>query len=254
MCLPLLSLSVKALNWFWSSETKFGTRLQICNAYFAVFSAQSRFTAAEIVCQIPDSYGTPVHCCECCWPWGLEVGGRIWERCPQAPASSYRKVLGRFQNIHRKKAMKLHSGSISRGHSSLPSKQLDSCRWRGNNHEDSSVACALQNGFSSDPEEILGWLSMQSLEILKVSMHQSYFIAVLRLWDNQYLAYSSDQEYKTRRNSSISHLLLDGGWSCRGADVGIVQFLLPLEVKTHFPPSGGCEQKHALNVLLFHKW
>lgn len=64
------SRSVKALNWFWSSETKFGTRLKIRNACFAVFREQSRFTAAEIVCQIPDNLGSPAHCCECLWRRG----------------------------------------------------------------------------------------------------------------------------------------------------------------------------------------
>lgn len=91
------SPSVKALNWFWSSETKFGTRLEICNACFAVFQAQSRFTAAEIVCQIPDNLGSPAHCCECFWLWGgrgygkdapspfisLQKSDREISKCPQ---------------------------------------------------------------------------------------------------------------------------------------------------------------------------
>lgn len=35
-----------------------------------VSGTQSRFTAAELVCQIPDNLGSPAHCCECLWRWG----------------------------------------------------------------------------------------------------------------------------------------------------------------------------------------
>lgn len=110
------SRSVKALNWFWSSETKFGTRLKICNACFAVFWAHKadlqqlrlfvKFLTTSDLQHIAVSVSD-----------AGEVGAM--RKMPQAPSSSYRKVIGRFQNVHKKKVLKWHPGKISRGHSAL---------------------------------------------------------------------------------------------------------------------------------------
>lgn len=110
------SRSVKALNWFWSSETKFGTRLKICNACFAVFRAHKahlpqlrqfvKFLTTSDLQHIAVSVSE-----------AGEVGAM--RKMPQAPSSSYRKVIGRFQNVPKKKVLKWHPGKISRGHSAL---------------------------------------------------------------------------------------------------------------------------------------
>lgn len=87
MCsLSFLSIS-KNLNWFWFSEMKSGTRLHLYRMHCTVFQVQSRFTAAEIVCQIPDNPPTSS-------TWLQWLFLTLWEKCPPILSSSQRRPLG----------------------------------------------------------------------------------------------------------------------------------------------------------------
>lgn len=162
-------------------------------------SAQSRFTATERVCQIPDNPPNGAHSCSCrggFWHWGEKIPPNLFISPKEDSGEISKHMRGESNEIT---SLKHHKQGPIWSYVLL-SLRPDSRGWGGvMNTLSVMVSSALQNGLSSGME---AWRKFQEeVKCIEVSA----YLTILGLLDNQYvLIYSSHKGDKRLRNSSIS--------------------------------------------------